>query len=267
MKDHFTTAGKWIWMEEKIQPDSFAAFRRKFTLPDAGKKIKIALAADSQFVLYVNGQVISGSQFSDYPSDKTYTVFDLTGLVAPGENTVAVLVHFWGDDFLTSRKGYPGLWAVIFDENGVIEASSKKWKVVPAPGFYAGKEIKFTIQLGYSTTFDAREEGAVSWMEKDFDDSGWQNAADVTARFERTLRERPLPVLTDLPYGESHLLQQGFVVRHGQKETPSEQMFSDYLRETLFVQTVDEKLLDLYSETFEVFSTLKPCIFKPDVVE
>ena len=128
--------GAWIWLGSKdATPDSFAAFRRKFTLESVPAHLYLALSADSQFSLYINGKVIPSNQFSDYPESKTYTHFDITSFVKKGENQIAVLVHYLGDDFLRDIKGYPGLWAVLHDDEKVLDATSSSWLACRAPGF------------------------------------------------------------------------------------------------------------------------------------
>ena len=266
-QEQIISSGSWIWSSgaENTLPDSYGAFRRKFDLQKLPEKLFICIAADSDFSLYVNGSIVPGNQFSDYPHSKSYTCFDVTSLVRQGSNCIAVLVHYIGDDFLRDIKGYPGLWAVIHDGREILETTSSGWLCRPAPGFRSGEQIKFTVQLGFCATFDAREEDADSWIFEDYDDSNWQHAQDVTEDYDRTLTERPLPCLTDRPYQPAELVQTGFLFRlPEQAETPSAQMYSDYLREMPITDVLDPGLLDTYIQHFEVYSVLQKCVFLPD---
>ena len=74
MTNTIQSAGKWIWLDNMVQPDSYVVFRKKFTINGVKKAVKMALSADSSFVLYINGQVIPGNQFSDYPEEKNETL-------------------------------------------------------------------------------------------------------------------------------------------------------------------------------------------------
>ncbi|MBQ9503370.1 MAG: family 78 glycoside hydrolase catalytic domain [Lentisphaeria bacterium] len=256
--------GAWIWAQDAgAGPDTFAAFRREITFDSVPGKVELDLAADSNFTLYVNGRVIPGTQFSDYPERKTYTAFDVSRHLVKGKNTVAVLVHYIGEDFLRELKGFPGLWAVLHDGQRVIDSSGPAWRAVRAPGFQPGNCIKFTLQLGFSTVFDAREPGACTWTEPGFDDSAWPCAADVTQRFPRSLRKRPLPVLTDCPCGETVLVQHGYVHRTGVGGTPSQVMYSDYLREVLLRKVISEDILALYVSGNIVVGDQKKFVLSP----
>ena len=260
-----TKNGAWIWARDAgTGPDTFAAFRREFFFDAVPPKAELDLAVDSDFTLYVNGKVVPGTQFSDYPERKTYTAFDVSPHLVKGGNTVAVLVHYVGEDFLRELKGFPGLWAVLHDGEKVIDASGPGWRAVRAPGFRSGSCVKFTLQLGFSTVFDAREPGACTWMTPGFDDSAWPEAVDVTRQFPRSLKERPLPVLTDCPCGETTLVQHGYVHRTGVGETPSQVMYSDYLREVLLGKVVSEDILSRYVSGDIVVGDQKKFVLSPD---
>ncbi|MBQ7206493.1 MAG: family 78 glycoside hydrolase catalytic domain [Lentisphaeria bacterium] len=256
--------GAWIWARDAgTGPDTYAAFRREIFFDAVPPKAELDLAADSDFTLYVNGKVVPGTQFSDYPQRKTYTAFDLSSRLVAGKNVIAVLVHFIGEDFLRELKGFPGLWAVLHDGAKVIDASSPAWRGIRAPGFRSGDCVKFTLQLGFSTVFDAREPGACTWMETDFDDPAWPEAVDVTGKFQRTLKTRPLPVLIDCACRETTLVQHGFIRRTGIGGTPSQVMYSDYLRELLLRNAVSEDILALYVSGNIVVGNQKKFVLDP----
>lgn len=263
-EQELTGKGSWIWLDGKdCSPDSYAAFRRKINI--SGKqKVFAAVSADSNFQLYVNGKAVPGNQFSDYPQEKTFTNFDITPYTAEGINTIAIAVYFCGEDSFCYRKGYPGLWAVIHDGENVTDATSEDWLTAPLPGFRSGDMIKFTLQLGFNSNFDARIPGACSWMMPDFDDSGWQHAADVTGLFGRTLSERPLPCLTDCGFAPAVPVQYGYLIRHDKSGTPSEQMWNDALQSKLFDEIISPELTGTYIQQFEVYSVTEKCVFMPD---
>ena len=67
--------GAWIWAQDAGEgPDTYAAFRREIFFDAVPPKAELDLAADSDFTLYVNGKVVPGTQFSDYPERKSHSV-------------------------------------------------------------------------------------------------------------------------------------------------------------------------------------------------
>jgi beta-galactosidase/beta-glucuronidase len=70
-------------------------YRRTFYLPEtwAGRQVELVFeGVDSAYYVWVNGQKVGYSQVPHLPAE-----FDITGLVQPGENTVAVEVFQWSD--------------------------------------------------------------------------------------------------------------------------------------------------------------------------
>lgn len=71
------------------------SYLREFHLPEnwAGRVITLRFeGVDSAFHLWVNGKAVGFSKGSRIPAE-----FDITGLVAPGRNVVAVRVYQWSD--------------------------------------------------------------------------------------------------------------------------------------------------------------------------
>ena len=89
----------WLWHDKEITPDSYAAFRRTFTLETQVEAPELLISADSDFSLFVNGKLVVGSQFSDFPTEKTYSTFNLSDLLQIGKNVIAVIVHYIGENF------------------------------------------------------------------------------------------------------------------------------------------------------------------------
>jgi len=70
-------------------------YRRTFTLPEAWAGMQVFLhfgGVNSAFHVWLNGEPVGYSQGAHLPSE-----FDVTPLVRPGENTLAVRVYQWSD--------------------------------------------------------------------------------------------------------------------------------------------------------------------------
>ena len=99
-----------IWNDNPLpQKNQYVAFRREFQTSGGGGRV--ALAADSNFLAYLNGREIGRGQFSDAPQDRTYTVFDTE--FRPGCNVLEVLVYYCGGNFSTYAAGQAGLIGAI----------------------------------------------------------------------------------------------------------------------------------------------------------
>ena len=76
----------WIRVKQNIVPDSYFCFRKEFMAEEG--EAELYLSADSDFILYPNGQEVGRGQFPDYRYDKTWTRFPLS--LQKGENLLAV---------------------------------------------------------------------------------------------------------------------------------------------------------------------------------
>ena len=57
---------KWIWQNRENTPDEYVEFSFCFAMPK-NKKAIFNIAADSNYVLYINGQIAAFGQYADYP--------------------------------------------------------------------------------------------------------------------------------------------------------------------------------------------------------
>jgi len=160
-KDETTTAAEqllpgasWIWVAGEAKPDAPAGkayFRATLDVP-AGEDVQSAVlqaSADNAFTLYLNGaEVGKGSNFNSAQH------FDLSRSLAPGKNTIAVVVENHG--------GAP-------NPAGLIASARVK--------FASGKELKLATGDNWRGT---REE-TKGWSDPEFDDSAWQAAGVVAA--------------------------------------------------------------------------------------
>ncbi|MBR2872555.1 MAG: hypothetical protein IKB99_03560, partial [Lentisphaeria bacterium] len=96
----FNPAVRWIWDAAKCgKIDSYKAFRKTFELDELPGMAAVQIAADTSFALYVNGTRVPGGQFSDYPTDRTYSTLDIAPYLKKGRNVIAVSVHYLGTKF------------------------------------------------------------------------------------------------------------------------------------------------------------------------
>ena len=89
---------RWIWLPLPEQINQYGDFRQAFTLPETVGSVRLHISADSRYAAFINGGELPASQFADYPAYKAYDTMDITALVHPGENVLAVLGYCQGED-------------------------------------------------------------------------------------------------------------------------------------------------------------------------
>lgn len=238
----------FIWRSaEPETADRYVGFRKKFILnPESAGKIQLDIAADSTYEIRINGRRCPGSQTADMPGDRTFSRYDLSDLVKPGENVLAVEVHYVGENFLTYRPGPAFLCAAVHAGDQLLAVTDASWKWAFSPEMQSGLRCRMTDQLGFVFCKDERKK--LPWDELDFDDSMWQNAAVLEHVSGWKLSPRAVPQLTEGPFPEVALVQTGYLKRSREENTFALSAFHDYLtprRPREFFAELDEsQILD-----------------------
>ncbi len=224
-----------IWARDQEEaPDLYLCFRKKFQLKKTTSPVTAWIAAETDFVLYVNRTRVPVTQFPDFEWEKTFSELDLSPYLQEGENTIAILVWRLGMGNATHRLCPGGLRFAL--DNVLI--SDKSWKVRKAKDYSSGKCRFSSIPVGYRFEFDAAMQE--NWMAPDYDDSGWEHAVELPLPAAdgswAKVKKRPLPPLQETPPQEVSLIWQGEVLFHAQAENREpflrcllhEQAFADW---------------------------------------
>ena len=239
---------KWIWRrQDGDMVHQYVYFRKK--LPDGDiDGGKLYIAADTDFIAYINGQEIGRGQFSDWPKEKTYSEFQLPPSIQQGRNILCVLAYYCGTEFQTYTPGRAGMIAKLRTGDGEI-VSDDSWRCVQSPSFQSGGQPfidswkhnppptvqpsglpPLTTQLGFVTKFDARSE--FDWLNPDFDDSAWPTAevrGGAVSGFWEKLFPRPIPPLLMGGRAPSKVVMRGSVLRSRELETFADSVAADLL--------------------------------------
>ena len=222
----------WIWCGKLAAgPHQYVCFRKTFCIPAGRKSVKarFEIAADSDFIVWLNGTEIGRGQFSDWPQRKTFTVCDVTRSVKSGANLFAVLVYYRGADFSDHCAGKPGLIAALTYGACKIMTDAT-WRCRPHPAFRFGPMARVTRQMGFTTEFDARKD--MAWQAPGFDDVAWPKAtvqAGATTGFWQELLPRPVPLLRIQTPVSVALVVQGDFRRDAEADTIARTMAADAL--------------------------------------
>ena len=118
---------KWIWLpSQRTLPCTFVLFRKEFDLEKVPKSARGWIAADSRYVLYVNGHRI---QFGPAPHDPRHAEadpVDIAEYLVRGKNVIGIHVLFYGQGDGTWPTGKPGLLFRVNVGKEVI-STDKTW--------------------------------------------------------------------------------------------------------------------------------------------
>ncbi len=85
---------RWIWTNSAPKSNEYAIFEDRFVFD--GKIAAFSIAAETDYILYVNGQLVAFGQFAGYPFEKYCDELDITSYCVTGENTFSVTVRYEG---------------------------------------------------------------------------------------------------------------------------------------------------------------------------
>jgi alpha-L-rhamnosidase len=183
---------KWIGSRRSDQETSsdqpLPIFRRGFDLDPGVKRATARVSGLGQYELRINGSPVNDGHllpaWTDYRKRVFYDTYDVTSLLRPGQNAIAVLL---GNGMynvpetpgryqkFTGSLGKPKLLfqlSVTYEDGRhVEEASDASWKWNAGP-------ITFSSVYG-GEDFDARLEPR-GWDQPGFNDQDWQPAAEVS---------------------------------------------------------------------------------------
>ncbi|MBE6369500.1 MAG: hypothetical protein E7056_04980 [Lentisphaerae bacterium] len=166
---------------------SVAIFRRSFVLDSPLQNGVLYIAADSDFIVSLDGVELRRGQFSDDPLRKTFTRIQLPDLSC-GKHLLAVKVYYCGSDFATYSPGLPGLYIAL--EGGAFELlGDENFKCAWDNSFQRGKCAVTTPQLGFTTQYDLR--AAEAWDSPELDDSAWQASCVLAPDKDVIMSMRP----------------------------------------------------------------------------
>ena len=145
----FSNKARWIWVDSTYGKNEYAYFTDKFTF-DGGKTL-FTVAAETDYILYINGSQVAFDQFAGYPFEKYYDEIDITPFCKAGENTVELTVRYEGVNSSTHIDDGAGvIYSLAIDGETVLFSSCET---------FGGYDIRYvqhverciTVQLGLTS--------------------------------------------------------------------------------------------------------------------
>ncbi|WP_066630739.1 alpha-L-rhamnosidase-related protein [Labilibacter marinus] len=193
---------QWIWQQEDGPSNTWMSFRKTITLDEVPDQVEALISVDSKFWLWVNGSLVlfegglsrGPSQAGDWdrknkvtPANSWYETVDIQRHLRKGENTIAILVWYWGREthkgtHIDSRKG--GLLFSAKIGNQLI-VSDSTWKAIQHPAYDNTIEPASKAMVQFSVKYDAKKAigdwSDKAWYTTNFFDAAWPSAIEKGA--------------------------------------------------------------------------------------
>ncbi len=145
-------SAKPIWLNKPVDVNTYALFKGEFECQ--GGDIRLLIAADSHYAIYVNGRYLYSAQFADDEGRRVYDVIDLSEYVRRGSNDLLIGGYCTLTDSSVYKAGKPYVIFEIFENGKSILASSKNILSQVNPVYANGTVPLITGQMGYTFHMD-----------------------------------------------------------------------------------------------------------------
>lgn len=140
---------EWIWACENAQADEYAEFVFGLDYDENGGDVFFNVASDSDYNLFINGELAAFGQYGGYPDYTVYDRLNITRFLRK-TNEIRLLVWYYGVDTQTYIKNAAG---AIFEveQGGQVRVYSGKHIQSRLCNLYENHYCKqLTSQIGYS---------------------------------------------------------------------------------------------------------------------
>lgn len=144
----------WIWRHDPARADEVCDFLSCFSAK-AGERYTLALSVDTNYTVWLNGELAAFGQYADYPYDKIYDLVDITPYVKAGENRMVVTVWYNGIGSATYCVGEAGLIYELRDGgDNLVDCSGEHTLCRLSRDYASWKAQLITCQLGATFHYD-----------------------------------------------------------------------------------------------------------------
>lgn len=190
----------WIGENMPSVPNTFYKYRYEFSLDNQPHKALASISCDSKYWLYINGKLVvfeGQLKRGPTPMDTYYDEVNIQPYLQKGNNTVAILMWYWGKQgFCHNSSGKAGLLFEA-DIDHQIVVSNSNWKIEKHLSYRNGTGQQPNYRLPeFNIHYDARYDNE-NWTQPAFNDTHWTNAAVIGKAQEapwNQLWKRPIPL-------------------------------------------------------------------------
>ena len=147
----------WIWHESASRPDTYGEFTGSFAFD--GCSVVLRISCDSNYALFLNGELAAFGQYPDLPQYKVYDELDISRFCQKGGNALSIVVWYYGtDDSQTYLLSDAGAIFELFIDGRSVLASGADTLCREETHYKNGYLKHITRQLGLSFLYDANAE-------------------------------------------------------------------------------------------------------------
>ena len=196
---------KWIWKSGENSENTWMNFIKTFELGSVPETAVARIAAESKYWLYINGTLAvfeGGLKRGPSKNSTYYDEIDIAKYLKKGENTVAILVEYFGKNGFSHLSSGAGGLLFETDINGSIVSSDSSWRVMKNMAYVMPDEFDIPPNFRLSETniyFDASKDIA-GWYMPGYDSNDWDFADTLCSAGEGVwgeLVKRSIPMFKD----------------------------------------------------------------------
>jgi alpha-L-rhamnosidase len=188
---------EYIW-DGTTNSNNYCYLRKRFTLPGRVTEARAYLFAHDDYRFFINSRFVGRGPAPSDPYDSAlYNAWDITSMVTPGENAIAIIAHYHGEGTGCGVRGTPAFifQAEIECEEGthLTVTSDASWKVLAETPWNEASPCRGPeyAQATSVEDYDARQE-VDGWKDADFYDALWKCAGIVEPGYQ--LKAQTVPV-------------------------------------------------------------------------
>jgi alpha-L-rhamnosidase len=189
----------WIGQDTTVTSNTFYKYRYQFTVNKIPLSAIASIAVDSKYWLWLNGKLVvfeGQLKRGPTPADTYYDEVDIKKYLQKGNNTICILVWYWGKDgFSHKSSGKPGLLFEAAIDKKII-AGNNSWKVEKHMAYENSAAPQPNFRLPeFNIHYDARKDNE-NWIQPAYNATGWKNAVVIGkagAAPWNKLWKRPIP--------------------------------------------------------------------------
>jgi hypothetical protein len=193
---------EWIWTKQRAgNPNTWVALRKEVTLDDINQSATAYISADTKYWLWINGEMVvfegsytggpspvkSAPRVDDFAiaSNKYYDTVDIKKYLKKGNNTIAALAWYYGDNGKKGTHISASKAGFIFQAHigDTVITSDDTWKAKDHKAYQPTfKDSPYRVaawNINYDANKDLGDWGEHAWYLPNYDDSSWQSAKSM----------------------------------------------------------------------------------------
>ncbi len=144
-----SSEAKWIWINDRPQKNEYAYFEGEYDWN--GEQALFSIAAETDYILYVNERRVAFGQFAGYPTEKYCDEIKISRYCRQGKNHIRITVRYEGINSATHIDDGAGvIFSLTLDDKTVL-LSGEHTRGGYDNRYLQHVERKITSQLGLTS--------------------------------------------------------------------------------------------------------------------